>query len=81
MMQFGLKDFQDAAVDRLRDELKWAKLEARQRKQQQIVVLSSPTGSGKTVITTKLIEDILTGTDDIPAEPEPCSCGSPTSRN
>ena len=54
MMQFGLKDFQEVAVDRLRDELKWAKLEARQRKRQQIVVLSSPTGSGKTVITTKL---------------------------
>lgn len=70
MMQFGLKDFQEIAVDRLRDELKWAKLEARQRKRQQIVVLSSPTGSGKTVITTKLIEDILTGTDDIAAEPD-----------
>ena len=33
-------------------------------------MLSSPTGSGKTVITTKLIEDILTGTDEIAAEPD-----------
>jgi hypothetical protein len=47
-MQFGLKDFQEVAVDRLRDELKWAKLEARQRKRnKQVVVLSSPTGSGQ----------------------------------
>lgn len=70
MMQFGLKDFQEAAVDRLRDELKWAKREARERRRQQIVVLSSPTGSGKTVITTKLLEDILNGTDEIAAEPD-----------
>lgn len=70
MMQFALKDFQETAVDNLLSKLKWAKREAREEGNKQVVVLSSPTGSGKTVITTKLIEDILTGTDDIAAEPE-----------
>jgi type III restriction enzyme len=32
--------------------------------------LASPTGSGKTIITTQLIEDILNGADEIPAEPD-----------
>lgn len=69
MMQFSLKDFQETAVDDLLAKLKWAKREARDGGIKQVVVLSSPTGSGKTVITTKLIEDILNGTDEIPAEP------------
>ncbi len=69
-MKLELKGFQEDAVVRLREELNWAKKGARERGKPQAVVLASPTGSGKTVITTQLIEDILNGTDEIPAEPE-----------
>jgi type III restriction enzyme len=36
----------------------------------QAIVLASPTGSGKTVMVTDLIEKIFAGTDEIPAEPD-----------
>jgi len=68
-MKLELKEFQEDAVGKLREEISWAKREARVRGKPQAVVLASPTGSGKTVITTRLIEDILNGTDEIPAEP------------
>jgi type III restriction enzyme len=69
-MKLELREFQQTAVAKLREEASWAKREARDRSKAQAVVLASPTGSGKTIITTQLIEDILNGTDEIPAEPD-----------
>ena len=69
-MKLELKAFQEEAAVKLRGEIRWAKKEAVERGKPQAVVLASPTGSGKTVITTRLIEDILNGTDEIPAEPD-----------
>jgi type III restriction enzyme len=68
-MNLELKEFQQEAVVRLRDEVSWAKKESCERGRPQAVVLASPTGSGKTVITTCLMEEIIAGTDKIPAEP------------
>lgn len=68
-MKLELKEFQVDAVTELRKQVRNAKREAREGGA-QAVILASPTGSGKTVITTKLMEDILMGTDEIPAEPE-----------
>ncbi len=69
-MNLELREFQQMAVAKLREEASWAKREARERGKAQAVVLASPTGSGKTIITTQLIEDVLNGTDEIPAEPD-----------
>jgi type III restriction enzyme len=66
-MKIALKDFQDYAVEEMIKELSKAKREVREGGLQS-VVLSSPTGSGKTVITAALMESILEGTDEIPAE-------------
>lgn len=68
-MRLELRDFQQNATAELRKRIKQAKREAREG-DAQAVILASPTGSGKTVITTQLIEDILNGTDEIPAEPD-----------
>jgi type III restriction enzyme len=59
-MRFTLKDFQIDAADQLMEKLDTAKY-AVKKQQPQAVVLSSPTGSGKTVIVTEMIERILFG--------------------
>jgi type III restriction enzyme len=51
-MRIEPKDFQDIAVLRLTEEIESARHEI-DRGRAQAVVLSSPTGSGKTVIMTK----------------------------
>lgn len=66
-MKLALKDFQEYAVEEMIKELAKAKREVKEGGLQS-VVLSSPTGSGKTVITAALMESILDGTDEIPAE-------------
>ncbi|MTH53529.1 hypothetical protein GKZ89_08870 [Bacillus mangrovi] len=66
-MKIALKSFQEDSVEELLKELSNAKREVREEGL-QAVVLSSPTGSGKTVITASLLESILEGTDEIPAE-------------
>jgi type III restriction enzyme len=63
-----LKDFQTAAVDKLARELRFASRESRGGSAQSIC-LSSPTGSGKTVMVTATIEFILKG--DATAAPQP----------
>lgn len=68
-MKLELKEFQEEAVLELLKRVRQAKREAREG-DPQAVILTSPTGSGKTAITTKLMEDILNGTDVIPAEPD-----------
>ena len=69
-MKLELKDFQDVAVDDLLRKLRPAKREAQDEGTHQAVILAAPTGSGKTVITAALIEEILTGSDRIEAEPD-----------
>jgi type III restriction enzyme len=68
-MNIELKEFQDDAVVDLLKRVRQAKREAREG-DAQAVILSSPTGSGKTVIITKLLEEILGGTDEMPPEPD-----------
>ena len=67
-MQFNLKDFQLWAADELMGRLETARFGAA-RKQPQAVVLSSPTGSGKTVIVTEVMERILRGHNGVPGDP------------
>lgn len=69
-MKLELKDFQDDAVEQLIKRLKQAKREIVEDSEHQAVILAAPTGSGKTVITAALIEEILTGSDRFPAEPD-----------
>jgi type III restriction enzyme len=59
-MRYGLKDFQIDAADQLMEKVDIARY-AIARRQPQAIVLSSPTGSGKTVIITEVIERILFG--------------------
>lgn len=67
-MKLALKDFQERAVDDLANKVRFASQGALQVGS-QAVVLSAPTGSGKTVVMTALIERILQGDDT--SEPDP----------
>ncbi|WP_249704714.1 DEAD/DEAH box helicase [Bacillus zhangzhouensis] len=64
-MNIPLIDFQEEAVEDILTELSHAKKEIQAGGVSQAVVLSSPTGSGKTVMTTKVMEDVFQGTDEI----------------
>lgn len=66
-MRWELKEFQEQAVDELEDRLRTVSLVA--GKDPQTVVLSAPTGAGKTVMLTALIERLMFGSDD--QEPDP----------
>ena len=67
-MRFSLKDFQVTAADEFMARLQTAR-DGAARKQPQAVILSSPTGSGKTVIITEIIERILCGHDGTTPDP------------
>jgi len=67
-LKIELKDFQQEAVEELAARLRFA-TEGAAKVGLQAVVLSAPTGSGKTVIATALIERILEGDDT--TEPDP----------
>lgn len=69
-MKLELKDFQEVAVNQLISKLKPAKREVAEGGDHQAVILAAPTGSGKTVITAALIEEILIGSDQFTAEPD-----------
>lgn len=58
-MKLKRKDFQDDAVERLMKQLRMAAREV--ESSPQAVVLASPTGSGKTLMATAVIERILEG--------------------
>ena len=62
-MRLTLKDFQKAAVDDLTTRVRQAASIAGPNSP-QAVVLSAPTGAGKTVIATRLVERILEGDDE-----------------
>ena len=68
-MRLVLKDFQEAAVDDLATRLRQAASIAGPNSP-QAVVLSAPTGAGKTVIATRLIERILEGDDQAGPDPD-----------
>lgn len=63
-MRIEPKDFQDNAVLRLTEEIESARREI-ERGRKQAIVLSSPTGSGKTVIMTLLMERLWAGHESI----------------
>jgi type III restriction enzyme len=68
-MRIEPKDFQDKAVLRLTEEIESARREI-ERGRLQAIVLSSPTGSGKTVIVTLLMERVWAGHESIEADPD-----------
>ena len=68
-MKLELKDFQEVTVGRLIKQIRQIKNLVKEGSPQAII-LSSPTGSGKTVIMTALIESVFYGSDEIPSEPE-----------
>lgn len=67
-MKLTLKDFQVDAVAELMDEVQSARLEAVRKP--QAISLCAPTGSGKTVIMTEVIERILAGDDEHARDPD-----------
>jgi type III restriction enzyme len=68
-MKIELKEFQVEAVAELIDQLDMARYESSKGRSQAVSV-ASPTGSGKTVIATCVIERIFAGDDDHPADPD-----------
>ncbi len=68
-MKLVLKDFQDAAVADFVQKLRRAARDARDDELQS-VALSSPTGSGKTVMAAAAIEALLQGDDRHGPDPD-----------
>ena len=66
-MQLPLKDYQKKHVSRLLADYQAARDEFVRRGRRQAIVLASPTGSGKTVMTAALIENILFGGEEAAA--------------
>ncbi len=67
-MKLALKEFQEDTVKKLVKSIRQTKYLAKDG-DPQAIVLSSPTGSGKTVMVAALIESIFQGSDEIMAEP------------
>ena len=68
-MKLALKDFQEFAVDDLAKKIRFA-TEGAAKVGPQAVILSAPTGSGKTFIMTALIERIFQGDDTAVPDPD-----------
>jgi type III restriction enzyme len=67
-MKLTLKDFQADTVAELLENFRSA--QAASAKRPQAVLLNAPTGSGKTVMATRLIEALLEGDDENPGDPD-----------
>lgn len=67
-MKFPLFDFQETALETLKNRLVSARAAA-SVDNPQAVSFSAPTGSGKTVVMTALFEDIFFGNVGFPAQP------------
>lgn len=67
-MRWELKEFQERAVDQLEERIRSVSSVA--AKEPQTVVLSAPTGAGKTVMLTALIERLLFGSDEYEPDPD-----------
>jgi type III restriction enzyme len=63
-VKLTLKDFQTNTVDELYTQARSARREVAEEGAEQAIVLASPTGSGKTVIATALMERIIEGDDE-----------------
>ena len=70
-MKFLLRDFQKKAVRGLLGELYFARQELELAGKLQVVTLSAPTASGKTVMMTSLIERVLFGKGGLDEEDDP----------
>ncbi len=68
-MKLELKEFQEDTVKKLLKSIRNTKHFIKEGNPQAII-LSSPTGSGKTVMVAALIETIFQGADEISAEPD-----------
>src|SRR5438132_1606369 len=68
-MKFELKDFQTVSAHSILDELDEARVAAAKGKLQAIV-LSAPTGSGKTITLAAVIDWMFAGTDGVQARPQ-----------
>ena len=62
--------FQKRALEKLRDHCAAAHNEYRDRRQSQVVSFTAPTGAGKTIIMSALIEDILFGNEKYVEQPD-----------
>lgn len=71
-MKIPLKEFQEASVLNLYHEVQNARREVAGNGRPQAIVLSAPTGSGKTIVVTALLERILYGDDAGPGDPNAC---------
>lgn len=63
-------DFQDKAIAELRKRLHQAQIMYRSSRESQIVPFTAPTGSGKTIMISTVIENIFCGGDDYVAAPD-----------
>ena len=68
-MRLVLKDFQSGAVDRVVRRLRIAASDAPRSGDAHAVVLSAPTGSGKTVVATAAIERLFSGDEEVAPDP------------
>ena len=69
-MRDELISFQQKAVLRLLAAINSATAYHKIDRHPQVIAFRAPTGSGKTIVMTAVIEDILNGTDIIPEQPE-----------
>ena len=69
-MRDELISFQQAAVSRLLAEIQSAEAYHKADGRPQVIAFRAPTGSGKTIVMTTVIEDILNGTKTIVEQPE-----------
>lgn len=70
-MQLSLMDFQTAAVAESLTNLRKCRRAWVEDRDRSAFVLSAPTGSGKTVIASTIIEALLSGSADFDFEPDP----------
>ena len=69
-MRDELISFQQTAVSKLITEINSAAAYHKVDGRPQVIAFRAPTGSGKTIVMTAVIEDILNGTDTIIEQPE-----------
>ena len=69
-MRDELMSFQQTAVSKLLAEISSAVAYHKVDGRPQVIAFRAPTGSGKTIVMTTVIEDILNGTDTIVEQPE-----------
>jgi type III restriction enzyme len=69
-VKLELKEFQEIAVQALLGRASKASDDVSDSSDEQALILSAPTGSGKTIIATALMERIVNGDGDVPPDPD-----------